>query len=91
MHLRPSESVSAIKELISTFNGIQSPKIRLLYKNKPICDSVSINTIPNDTNIVAMLPILGGITLLHHVTCAITSQGTILVLIVVKFIAKIVR
>ena len=91
MHLRPSESVSAIKELISTFSGIQSPKIRLLYKNKPICDSVSINTIPNDTNIVAMLPILSGITLLQHVTCAITSQGTILVLIVVKFIAKIVR
>ena len=62
MHLRPTETVSTIKELISTFSGIQSPNIRLFYQNKPICDTVSISTIPNDANIVAMLPILGGIT-----------------------------
>lgn len=62
MHLKSTESVSTIKELISTFSGIQSPNIRLFYQNKPICDTVSISTIPDDANIVAMLPILGGIT-----------------------------
>ena len=62
MRLRPTESISTVKELISTFSGIQSLNLRLFHQNKPIRDTISINTIPNDANIVAMLPILGGIT-----------------------------
>ena len=62
MCLRATESISTLKELISTFSGIQSPSLRLFYQNKPICDTASTDTIPNDANIVATLPILGGTT-----------------------------
>ena len=52
MCLMPTESRSTVKELISTFSGIQFSNLRLFHQNKPICDTISINTIPNDANIV---------------------------------------
>ena len=58
----PTESVSCVKELISTLSGIQSPNLHLFYQNKPICDTVSIGSFPSDANIIAMLQVLGGTT-----------------------------
>ena len=62
MHLRPTESINSVNELICKLTGIQYPKLCLFYQNKPISNTISIGSFPNDANIVAMLPTVGGIT-----------------------------
>ena len=83
MRLRPTESVSCVKELINTEYSTQtyacSTKINQYVIQFPLVPSPVMQILLLCYQYWAVQ---------HHMTCAIMNQGNILVLIVVKFIAK---
>ena len=88
MRLRPTESVSCVKELISTLSGIQSQTYACSTKINQYV--IQFPLVPSPVMQILLLCYQYW-AVQHHVTCAIMNQGNILVLIVVKFIAKTVQ